>query len=159
MAWISPNIYWSTKMNGPALSTFLKREIVAMASSSSVDGSVSYVSKPKELRTVKLYNNALKPDGALFMWLDTTEFHLADKAKFHSSCSLHRWLGFETQRGITYYKTCNVNLCKNCFKYFHVTPDISSEKKSLSRKSYKEHADMLKIERDFIKTKIDNKLE
>ena len=130
-----------------------------MASSSSVDGSVSYVSKPKELHTAKLNNNALKPDGSLFMWLDTTKCHLADKAKVHSSCSLHRWLVFDTQRGITYYKTCNVNLCKNCFKNFHVTPDISCEKKSLSSKSYKEHADMLKIEIDFIKTNMDNKLE
>ena len=143
MAWIIPNIYWSTEINGPALSTLGKKSS-AMDSSSSVDGSVSYVSKPKKLRTAKLDENVLKPDGALFMRLDTTKYHLADKAKGHSRCSLHRWLGFETQRGITYCETCNVNLCKNCFKYFHVTPDISSEKKSLSRKFYKEHADMLK---------------
>ena len=115
-----------------------------MASSSSVDGSVSYVSKPKKLRTEKLDNNVLKPDGALFMRLDTTKFHLADKVKGHSRCSLHRWLVFDTQRGITYCETCHVNICKNCFKYFHVTPDIASDKKSLAGKFYKEHAEMLK---------------
>ena len=115
-----------------------------MASSSSVDGYVLYVSKPKKLRTAKLYDNVLKPDGALFMRLDTTKCHLADNAKGHSMCSFHRWLVFDTQRDITNCETCNMNLCKNCFKYFHVTPDISSEKKSLSRKFYKEHADMLK---------------
>ena len=87
-----------------------------MASSSSVDGSVLYVSNPQKLRTEKLADNALHTDEALFMRLDTTKCHLADKAKVNSRCSLHRWLGFDTQRGITYCETCNVNLCKKCFK-------------------------------------------
>ena len=87
-----------------------KIKSVAMASSLSIDGYVSYVSKPKKLRTKKLDDNVLKPDGALFMRLDRTKCHLSDKAKVHSRFSLHRWLGFETQRGITYCKTCNVNL-------------------------------------------------
>ena len=130
-----------------------------MASSSSVDGSVSYVSKPKKLRTEKLDDNVLNPDGALFMRLDTTKCHLADKTKVHSMCSLHRWLGFETHRGITYCETCNVNLCKKCFKYFHVTPDIASEKKFSARNFYKEHSDMLKNREIFKKTYMDNKLE
>ena len=73
-----------------------KRKSVAMASSSSVDGSMLYVSNPKKLRTAKLDNNVLKLDGALFMQLDTTKFHLADKSKGHLRCSFHRWLGFET---------------------------------------------------------------
>ena len=102
MAWISPNIYWSTEMNGSALSMWKKRKGVAMAGSSSVDSSVSYVSNPKKLRTSKLDDNALNPDGALFMRLDTTKCHLADKEKANSRFSLHIWLGFETQRGITY---------------------------------------------------------
>ena len=50
-----------------------------MAISLSVDGSVSYVSKPKKLRTAKLDDNVLKPDGELFMRLDTNKWHLADK--------------------------------------------------------------------------------
>ena len=87
-----------------------------MASSSSVDGYVSYVSKPKKIRTEKLDENVLKPDGSLFMRLDTTKYHLADNSKGHSMCSLNIWLGFETHRGITYCATCNVNLCKTCFK-------------------------------------------
>ena len=115
------------------------RKSVAMASSSSVGGSVSYVSKPKKLRTAELDNNVLNPDEELFMRLDTTNYHLEDKANSHSMCSLHRWLGFDTQICITYCETCNVNICTNFFKYFHVTPDISSEKILLSRKIYKEH--------------------
>ena len=115
-----------------------------MDSSSSVDGFVSYVSKPKELCTAKLDDYVLNPDGALFMRLNTTNFNLAYKAKGYSRCSLHRWWVFDTQRIITYCETCNVNLCKNCFRYFHVTPDIESEKKSLARKFYEEYAEMLK---------------
>ena len=127
-----------------------------MASSSSVDGSVSYVSNPKKLRTEKLDDNVLKLDGAFFMQLDTIKCRLADKAKGHPMCSLHRWFGFETQRGITYCETCNVNYWKNGFKYFHVTPDIANEKKSLARKIYKEHADMLKNREIFQKKNMDN---
>ena len=43
-----------------------------MARSLSVDGSISYVSKPKKLGTAKLDDNVLQLDGALFMQLDTT---------------------------------------------------------------------------------------
>ena len=81
-------------MNGPTLSTWEKRKSVAMASSLSVDGSVLYISKPKKLRTAKLDDNALKPDGELVMSLDTTKCLLADKEKGCSSCSLHIWYGF-----------------------------------------------------------------
>ena len=63
-----------------------KKKKNAMASSSSVDGSVSYVSKPNKLRTEKLDDNALKPGGELFMRLDTTKWHLSDKAKGCSRC-------------------------------------------------------------------------
>ena len=153
MTWICPNIYWSTEMNGPALPTWEKRKSFSMDSSSSVDGSVSYVGKRKKLRTAKLDDNVLKPDGALFMRLDTTKCHLADTAKGHSRCSLHRWLGFEIQIGITISETFNVNLCKTCFKYFHVTPDIESDKKLLASKFYKGHYDMLKNRDRFQKNK------
>ena len=100
-----------------------------MASSLSVDGSVSYVSKSKKLHTEKLDDNALKPDGALFMRLDTTKFHLADKAKGHSRCSLHRWLGFETQRGITYCETCNMNIFSKIALIFYKVHVIISQTK------------------------------
>ena len=54
-----------------------------MARSSSVDGYVSYVSKPKKLRTANLDNIMLKTDKALFMRLDTTKCNLLDEAKGH----------------------------------------------------------------------------
>ena len=57
------------------------------------------------------------------------------------------------KKRITYCETFNVNLCKTCFKYFHVTPDIASEKKSSARKFKKEHADMLKNREIFQKNK------
>ena len=143
MVWISPNIYWSTEMNEAALSTWKRRIVFAMASSSSVDGYVTYVSKPKKICTAKLDDNVLKPDGSLFMQLDTTKCHLADKAKGHSRCSLYRWLVFRTHSGITYCETCNVNICKTCFKYFHVTLDIASQKKLLARKFYNNHSGII----------------
>ena len=116
-----------------------KRKRSATANSFSVDGSILYVSKPKKLCTSKLNDKVLNPYGALFIRLDTTKFHLVDKAKGGARYSMHIWLRFETQRVITYCETCNVNLCKSCFEYCHVTPDIASEKKSLARKFKKEH--------------------
>ena len=53
-----------------------KGKSVAMTISLSVYGSVSYLSKPKKLCTLKLDDNMLNPDGALFMQLDTTKCHL-----------------------------------------------------------------------------------
>ena len=124
-----------------------------MTSSSPVDCSVSYVSKPKKLCKAKLDNNLLKPYESLFMRLDTTKCHLVDKAKGRSRCSFHGWLVFETQRGITYCETSNVNIYKTCFKYFPVTPDTVSEKKPLARKFKKEHSYMLKNREIFHKKK------
>ena len=54
-----------------------------MARFLSVDGSISYVSKPNKLSTAKLEDNVLKMDGALFMRLGTTKCHLSDKSKSH----------------------------------------------------------------------------
>ena len=66
-----------------------KKKSVAMASSSSVDGSVSYVSKSKKLRTAKLDKNVLKTNGEMFMRLGKTKCNLEDRAKYHSRCSFH----------------------------------------------------------------------
>ena len=76
-------------MNYLALSQWEKIKSVAMSRSLSVDGSVSYISKTKKLRTEKLYDNVLKLDGTLFMRLDATKCHLAYKANVHSMCSLY----------------------------------------------------------------------
>ena len=149
MTCIIPNIYWSTKMNGPELSMWGKIKGVVMASSLLVDGSILYVSKPNKIRTAKLDDNVLNPDGAMFVRLNITKDHLADKPKGHSWCLFSIWLVFETQRGITNCENFNVNLCKTCFKYFHVISDIASERRFLARKFNNEHAYMLRIERDF----------
>ena len=52
----------------------------------------------------------------------------------NARCSLHKWVGVETEKGVLYCRTCNVNLCQLCFKYYHVTKDIVGEKEKLKKK-------------------------
>ena len=87
------------------------------------------------------------------MRLDRTKMHYSELAKLQARCVLHRWLGFETQKNISYCETCNVNLCQPCNKYFHTTPDITGEKQKLMRKFTKEHNDAKRRMAQFQKRK------
>ena len=66
-------------------------------------------------RAAKVTDDALKPGGFLSVRLDSLKEHFPDPAKKNARCSLHKWVGVETEKGITYCLTCNVNLCKDCF--------------------------------------------
>jgi len=55
---------------------------------------------------------------------------LLDEAKGKARFSLHKWLGIETQKGITMFNTCNINLVKACFKLFHTEHDLVCMKKT-----------------------------
>ena len=46
-------------------------------------------------------------------------------------CALHRWGGVEMRSLISYFATCNVNLCIDRYKMFHQNANITQSKKSL----------------------------
>ena len=46
-------------------------------------------------------------------------------------CSLPKWLGIDTQKGLPYFWTSNVNLCEECFMLFDVTKYFVPTKISL----------------------------
>ena len=152
MAWISPEVYWGGEKDGPARTTWNKRQCRSVPVNYNCDDDTADQSyAPVKLRSAKLHDNALRPNGQLSIRLDKTKLHCADKAKGRARCSLHRWLGFETQKHISYCETCNVNLCQSCFKYFHITHDITSEKDTLKRKFEKEHKELVKKRETFTK--------
>ena len=132
MAWINPEIYWVGETNGPALSTWKKRK--HREANRKLYCDKVQVATPQKLRAAKLDDNALREGGRLCIRLDRTKIHYSELVKPYARCSVHRWLGFETQKNISYCETCNVNLCQYCNKYFHTTPDITSEKQKLKRK-------------------------
>ena len=150
MAWINPEIYFVGETDGPAVSTWKKRKRREAHSKSYCDE--VQVDVPQKLRAAKLDDDNLREHGRLCIRLDRTKVHYSEVAKPHARCSVHRWLGFETQKNISYCETCNVNLCQFCNKYFHTTPNITSEKQKLKRKFTQEHNDA-KLRREQFKNK------
>ena len=132
MAWINPELYWPTEVNGPNSSNWKKRKATA-----SVALSVES-DPPQRARATQISDTSLGPYGALSIRLDTTKSHFPEIAKNKARCSMHKWLGIETQKGITMCRTCNVNLCKDCFKLFHTTPNLVVKKEALKQK-YNKH--------------------
>ena len=124
MAWINSDVYWGGEKHGPVSLSHkrVKRKLLCLDT-----GSTTLVQEKKQ-RTERIMDKFLGPWGPLRIRLDTTKPHLATKAKGRARCSLHRWIGIETQSQISYCETCNINLCTDCFKYFHVTEDILSQK-------------------------------
>ena len=85
-------------------------------------------------RCAKVTDDVFKSGGYLSIRLDSSREHFPDDAKKNARCSLHKWVGVETEKGVSYCRTCNVNLCHLCFKYYHVTKDIVGEKEKLKKK-------------------------
>ena len=150
MAWINTEIYWAGEINGPALSTWKKRK--HNEANSKIYCDEVQVAAPQKLRATKLDDDALREGGRLCIRLDRTKVHYSEQAKPHARCSVHRGLGFETQKNISYCETCNVNLCQFCNKYFHTTPNITGEKQKLKRKFTQEHKDV-KLKREQFENK------
>ena len=89
---------------------------------------------PERKRCVKMFDHTLEVGGSLSCRLDTSKQHFPEDAKGRARCSLHKWYGIETQSHVSFCATCNVNLCRDCFKYFHTSTDILKEKKKVGAK-------------------------
>ena len=48
--------------------------------------------------------------------------------KDKTRCQLHRWLGYEYCKQVTFCRACNVNLCNSCYRLFHNERDIVDRK-------------------------------
>ena len=43
-------------------------------------------------------------------------------------CGIHRWLGQETERNVSFFPSCNVDLYNICYSGFHHCTDLLKEK-------------------------------
>ena len=49
-------------------------------------------------------------------------------------CDLHKWLGSQSRAQVMKCETCNVNLCIDCYRLFHVEPKLVERREELKRK-------------------------
>ena len=92
------------------------------------------VNQTKILRINQITDDPLCLHGSISIRMNTSVVHLPDEAKGKARYYLHKWLGIEAQKGITMCKTCNFNLCEECFKLFHTEYDLVRMKKTLKLK-------------------------
>jgi len=123
-------LYWTTEENVPATTSWRKRNSTASVALLAT----AEVNQTKILRINQITDNSLCVHGSLSIRLNTSDARLPDESKGKARCSLHKWLGIETQKRITICKTCNANLCKSCFKLFHTEHDLVRMKKILKLK-------------------------
>ena len=87
---------------------------------------------PKKQRTAFVNDAAVGVGGSLQCRLDSTLDHLPEVAKLHARCCVHRWAAnIETTKAMLYCATCNVTLCSECYKLFHVEKDLLGLKEEL----------------------------
>ena len=66
--------------------------------------------------------------------LDTTLDNYLDIGKKSARCSVHRWLGIDSERHTYYCSSCNVNMCVLYYRIFHQVPELLSQKSTLKHK-------------------------
>ena len=148
LAWINPKEYMADQKQAAAktpMSRRRKRDDASGVSGITLDSALrSTVTEPsvptqptkKLKRTVRMSDDALDPTaGKLSCRLDHTLDHIPIRP--HNSkvrCSIHRWVGVETQKDVFLCPSCDVNLCVDCYHIFHHTENMVMMKKSLSKK-------------------------
>ena len=88
-------------------------------------------------RIMKVIDLTLDPiNGALRMQLDRSIFHLPQRnMKKYVGCQLHKWaapLLNKYRRNMCHCSECKVKLCLQCFRDFHLIPNIIDEKQQIS---------------------------
>ena len=97
--------------------------------------SLTQVTPTRKKKACGVTDNSLCPEaGSLKTRINCLLDHIPDNSKPNARCSLHRWLGIETQKEISYCHGCNVNLCLQCYRIFHKQRDIIGSRLSLSNK-------------------------
>ncbi len=110
-------------------------QMTTCSSSFAMNSAISTTSPNKKARSSRISSTSLLPNGSLSCRLMKSLDHLPENpSKKKSRCSLHRWLGYETQKGVMYCPSCNVNLCIDCYKIFHNDDDIVNKKLQLQKK-------------------------
>ena len=104
-------------------------------------GLMSLFSSPSSVSTITTASSratfctdlSLAENGALQCRLNTTMSHLPSRKRgIRPQCALHSWTGSRNQSDILYCRTCNINLCVDCYKIFHTRSDLVGTKEQLA---------------------------
>ena len=69
-----------------------------------------------------------------FTLIQTNELTTTDSSEGNARCSLHGWVGIDTQKDVIYIPTRNFNLCVFCYHLFHSDIDILNTEDSISKR-------------------------
>ena len=104
-----------------------------LSSMFSSPSSVSTITTASSLRATFCADSSLAENGALNCRLDTTLSHLPSKKRgSKSQCALHRWTGNRMEAGIMHCRSCNINLCLDCYEIFHTHSNLIATKEQLT---------------------------
>jgi hypothetical protein len=99
-------------------------------------------------RSEQFTDKTVGPAGRLTVTrLDPSLNHLPVPSGEKSRCSLHRWLGIETQKDLMKCEACNISVCVRCYYCFHTIEDLLGQKEKL-RIFYKNDANNKKTAMD-----------
>jgi hypothetical protein len=109
------------------------RKKTGVSSMFSSPSSVSTITTTSSLRATFCTDASLAENGALQCRLDTTRSHLPSKKRGNRpQCALHSWTGVRKEAGILYCRSCNINLCIDCYEIFHTQSDLVGTKEQLT---------------------------
>jgi hypothetical protein len=95
--------------------------------------SVLTITTTSSLRGTFCTDSSLAENGALKCRLETTLSHLPSRKNGNRpQCDLHRWTGIQKEAGILYCRSCNINLCIDCYKIFHMRSNLVGTKEQLT---------------------------
>ncbi|OEU12697.1 hypothetical protein FRACYDRAFT_243954 [Fragilariopsis cylindrus CCMP1102] len=78
---------------------------------------------------------SLDVNGSLNCRLNRTLDHYPRPAAEMRRCALHMWCGkMRVESTLLYCKTCNVTVCSECYRLFHVEADLVEKKKEIENK-------------------------
>jgi len=126
IAWLDPDTYWKRRVPHKQTNTSCSM------SSLSTFTSLETRSTGRGTRATRFTDRALDPDSGVLMCRLVPGNHWPnDQLTKESNCQLHKWLNIRTRRKISYCAGCNVQLCIQCFKFFHSVRDLVGAKRQL----------------------------
>jgi hypothetical protein len=97
-------------------------------------------------RSVRVTDSSLHPDGALNKRLQRDLFHWPKQAKQNQRCTLHRWASnVELKDKVLRCTDCEVHLCVNCYKVFHMVPNLVDKKDDMCKLFLEEQKERAKM--------------
>jgi len=134
IAWIDPEYFWRYLESNKV--PHKRKSAEEAISPITLDSAIQSIAKRRCTAITEL---SLDPNnGSLKCRLSRNGIdHMHDKplnGKDSTRCQLHRWLGFEYCKYVSFCRACNVHLCVSCYRLFHTEIDIVGQKTELQQR-------------------------